>query len=379
MSADPAAPQPSPSPLTAADVIAYPQATWTSFDRYSRYAALAQAVRATKGPGPLRVLDVGDSAGHLHLFDPDLWVVGVDVVLADKPLPETVAVNADGTRLPFAADTFDAVVSSDVLEHVPPAGRPAFLVELARVSRDVVAVAAPFDTAGVAGCEDLARRYALFSAAAPQPQLEEHRQNGLPSLPQTVEALEAAGSTVVTVGNGNLWDWLVMMVLRFQLEARPDLRALSEGYDVWYNEALAGRAHLGPFYRHVVVASSQGVPQLGEAGPPVQVDRSGADWTGLAPPELAAVLGALVAANSTEVVRHDARQLTASLDGRFDEQVTRTDHLAARLDILGDRLDHLGERLEALIDLEVSMAEQIRGLLRPLAKATQPFRRKPTQ
>ena len=57
-------------------------------------------------------------------------------------------------------------------------------------------------------------------------------------------ALEATGWTTATAGNGNLWDWLLMMVLRFQLEARPDLRALSEGYDGWYNQALASRAQV---------------------------------------------------------------------------------------------------------------------------------------
>ena len=188
---------------------------------------------------------------------------------------------ADGTRLPFGDGAFDAVVSSDVLEHVAPEGRDAFLAELTRVSRDLVVVAAPFDTAGVAGCEELARRYALFSAEVPQPQLEEHRDNGLPTLAATVSALEAAvgpaGSgraPVATAGNGNLWDWLLMMVLRFQLEARPDLRALSEGYDVWYNEALAGRADVGPFYRHLVVARRLGPPQLGPSSAPARPGRA---------------------------------------------------------------------------------------------------------
>ncbi len=281
-----------------------------------------------------------------------------------------MAVQADGTRLPFADGTFDAVVSSDVLEHVVPAGRDGFLAELSRVSRDLVVVAAPFDTAGVAGCEDLARRYALFSAETPQPQLEEHRDNGLPSLAATVAALEAApGSahesgraSVATAGNGNLWDWLLMMVLRFQLEARPDLRPLSEGYDVWYNQALANRAGVGPFYRHLVVARRLGPPQLGPGSAAPATDP--ADPTGaaaMAPGELAALLAALIAADSSEVVRHDARAAARATDVRFAD--------------LGDRLDHLGERLEALIELEVSMAERFSALYNRLGRVMRPFRR----
>jgi SAM-dependent methyltransferase len=339
--------------------IRFPQATWTSFDRYGRYAAIVEAVRASLGPGVHRVLDVGDSAGHLHLFDPGLEVVGLDVNLATDPLPATVAVQADGTRLPFGDGAFDAVVSSDVLEHIVPAGRAAFLTELSRVSRDLVVVAAPFDTAGVAGCEDLARRYALFSAEAPQPQLEEHRDNGLPSLAATVAVLEADGASVVTAGNGNLWDWLLMMVLRFQLEARPDLRPLSEGYDVWYNQALADRADVGPFYRHLAVARRLGPPQVGPgpAAPATDLTEAAA----MAPGELAPLLAALIAADSTEVVRHDARVAARATDVRFDE--------------LGHRLDHLGERLEALIELEVSMAERFSALYNRLGRVMRPFRR----
>ncbi len=347
----------SPTPSLEPGDVAFPQATWTSFDRYGRYGSIVEALRTSLGPEPLRVLDVGDSAGHLHLFDPGLTVVGLDVELADKPLPDTVRVQADGTRLPFADDTFDAVVSSDVLEHVAPDGRDAFLAELVRVARRLVVVAAPFDTPGVAGCEDLARRYALFSAEAPQPQLEEHRANGLPRLEATRAGLEAGGWATAVAGNGNLWDWLLMMVLRFQLEARPALRPLSEGYDLWYNEMLTTRTHVGPFYRHLVVAAPDGAPDLGgQAG---AVDGDGPA------PDIAAVLAALIAADTTEAVRQDARVLARDQDARYEQ--------------LAARLDHLGERLEALIELEVSMANQIRGLLRPLAKVTRPLRRGSTQ
>ena len=346
--------------------IEFPQARWTSFDRYGRYGAIVVALRASLGAGSLRVLDVGDSAGHLHLFDPLLDVVGLDIELADKPLPDTRRVQGDGTCLPFPDDSFDAVVSSDVLEHVPPGGRAPFLAELARVARQLVVVAAPFDTPGVAGCEDVARRYALFSAEQPQPQLEEHLAHGLPGLDDTVAALEAAGSTVAVAGNGNLWDWLLMMVLRFQLEARPDLRALSDGYDVWYNQALAARAQVGPFYRHLVVARSGGVPELGAAA---TVEPTSETYP---PAELAAVLGALIAADSTEVVRHDMRGQTRIQDARFDELADRSDQLAAHI-------AHLDERLEALIELEVSMAEQIRSVMRRLVRLGHPFRRDATQ
>ena len=47
--------------------VEFPDAAWTSFDRYARYGAIARAVRANLGPGRHQVLDVGDASGYLEL------------------------------------------------------------------------------------------------------------------------------------------------------------------------------------------------------------------------------------------------------------------------------------------------------------------------
>jgi len=292
---------PVPQPAVPEGAAEFPSMVWTSFDRYARYGAIARAVRATLGPGRHHVLDVGDCAGHLQTFDPELDVIGVDLHPAEGRLPGAVPVHADGTALPFPDDTFEAVVTSDVLEHVPPSARPAFLDELQRVSRGLVVVAAPFATAGVVGAEELARRYAMLALGGPQPQLEEHHDNGLPDLSATVAVLASDGVEVLTVGNGNLWDWLTLMLLRFQLEARPALGPLVDSYDTFYNTTLAERSEIGPFYRHLVIARSGGSPETGRpASDPVLE------------PAPAALLTTFLVADSTEVSRQDT---VPKLDG----------------------------------------------------------------
>ena len=334
--------------------IAHPDMAWTSFDRYARYAAIDRAVRASLGAGRHRVLDVGDTAGHLHTFDPDLDVVGIDVQLEDKRLPGTPVALADGTRLPFADATFDAVVSSDVLEHVNPEGRPAFLSELMRVSRDLVVVAAPFDTPGVAGVEELVRRYALIALGAEQPQLEEHRLNGLPDLDVAIATMVDAGAEVLTVGAGNLSDWLTMMMLRFQLEARPALRPLSEGYDTLYNYTFADRNDQAPFYRHLIVARTGGAP---DAGAPPAV---GSGEQGLAVP---AILSALLSADVPEAVRQDI--------------VPRLDLIRGDIEGLRVEIDHLHRKVDALTELNTSVADQLTSVMGKLSRVIRPFRRPP--
>jgi SAM-dependent methyltransferase len=84
-------------------------------------------------PG-MRVLDVGCGEVGLRALEPDLEITGVD--LRPRPAYPGPFVQADATEhLPFEDDEFDLVYSSSVIEHVPPARRPAFAAEVRRVGR----------------------------------------------------------------------------------------------------------------------------------------------------------------------------------------------------------------------------------------------------
>ncbi len=326
------------APSAAGPHVAHPQSTWTSFDRYDRYTAIAGLVRSALGPGAHRVLDVGDTAGYLALFEPDLRVTGLDVELAPDRLEGARPLVGDGTALPFPDDTFDAVVSSDVLEHVRPDRRAAFLTELRRVSRELVVVAAPFDTPGVAGVEDIVRRYAGLALGGPQPQLEEHHAFGLPDLEATRVGLAAGTDRVAVLGNGNLWDWLVSMLLRFQLEARPALDPLSQGYDSFHNLAIADGAGLPPFYRHLVVSWNDRAPTL-EPSDAVA-----------APADLVALAAVLVAADSSEATRQDIHGLIGHdvlpPIGRVDAGITA----------LHERFDGFQRVMDMIVELPGAVA-----------------------
>jgi SAM-dependent methyltransferase len=84
-------------------------------------------------PG-MRVLDVGCGTLGLRAQEPGLDITGVDLV--PRPTYPGPFVQADATqRLPFADGEFDLAYSSSVVEHVPPALRPAFAAEIRRVAR----------------------------------------------------------------------------------------------------------------------------------------------------------------------------------------------------------------------------------------------------
>jgi SAM-dependent methyltransferase len=96
--------------------------------RHSRFFALARLQAGA------RVLDVGCGQIGLRAFERDIEITGLD--LAERPDYPGPFVRADATQgLPFAEDEFDLVYCSSVIEHVPPAQRPAFAAEIRRVGR----------------------------------------------------------------------------------------------------------------------------------------------------------------------------------------------------------------------------------------------------
>ncbi|HTA15073.1 MAG TPA: class I SAM-dependent methyltransferase [Solirubrobacteraceae bacterium] len=108
--------------------IASPLASRARHRRHERFFSLTGIA-----PGA-RVLDVGCGALGLRALAPDLDITGVD--LAERPGYPGRFVRADAAEgLPFLEDEFDLVYCSSVIEHVPPARRPAFAAEVRRVGR----------------------------------------------------------------------------------------------------------------------------------------------------------------------------------------------------------------------------------------------------
>jgi len=109
-------------------------------------------IRDALPPPPARICELGVGGGWLLqcLHDEGYDVHGCDVSLKDFPTNSPIAdriLVTSGSRLPFPDNHFDATYSCDVLEHVQPGERPAFLAEHIRVTKPggVVAMTAFFN------------------------------------------------------------------------------------------------------------------------------------------------------------------------------------------------------------------------------------------
>ena len=90
-----------------------------------------------------------------------------------------MAVRCSGARLPFADRSFDVVVLSDVLEHIPPDGRSAVVSEALRVSRSMAVFGYPCGPSAQALDQKLREQY-LYRKKTPPIWLDEHMMYPFP-------------------------------------------------------------------------------------------------------------------------------------------------------------------------------------------------------
>jgi SAM-dependent methyltransferase len=145
----------------------------------TRYAPVKSMLDSMGGAGSLSILDVGCGPVGLSCVLPDARFAGCDVLFPIAPPSTMVAVQAMPGSLPFMDRSFDVIVCLDVLEHVEPANRRAFVAELTRVAADRVLLAVPSD--GATWLDEYVRsEYELRGHDTPD-WLDEHIEFGLPS------------------------------------------------------------------------------------------------------------------------------------------------------------------------------------------------------
>src|SRR5262249_19817238 len=156
------------------------------------------------------------------------------------PAATGLFVRGDGSVSPFRDRAVDVVLALDVLEHVLPPRRPAFVAELLRVAARAVVIAAPFDSPDVIREDARLREYFREMHGQDFVWLAEHATYGLPDLTDTVAQVRSLGWRAAVVGAGNLGLWAKLMRAHFLVATTPALAELRGDLDQAYNLSLAG-------------------------------------------------------------------------------------------------------------------------------------------
>jgi len=313
------------------------------FDQYQRYATAARVVEALGGTVDRLVLDVGGAPGFVEQFFP-----GARAAVVDRyGTHGGNFVVADGAALPFEDDAFDVVITLDTLEHIFPQHRAAFLSECRRVSRDYVVLSAPHATEGVQLAERALQSFVTARFGEVFGTLQEHEDNGLPLIGETLASLTAPGWNVARLPSGYLPRWLLGMLVHHELLATglPELPELHR----FYNEQQSLHDNAEPSYRQVVVASVRPQSERDELV-------AGLRSPGTDSPETSATLAAI-----------GGRVLEARLAGGSDlaAQRARIQHLTVELAESNARAVDVETALERLTgELGALRQEQERALAR---------------
>lgn len=229
----------------------------TYVSRYILQAGIVDAYKHHHGTKKLKVLDVGGFGSILQQFiDVDLTVI--DVLPNTENVPNYIQGSA--LSMPFADNSFDIVMSCDVLEHIPKEDRTTFLKESARVTKDMVIVAAPFNLPGVREHEIAANNFYKNMQGEDHRWLLEHLLDELPNLQEAELTLGKQGLEVDHFSHTSLNYWQLVTRVGFLLAHNADKAELVnclKDINRYYLEKIMRNDFSKNGYRTFIVASKK--------------------------------------------------------------------------------------------------------------------------
>ena len=162
-------------------------------DEALRYLPISDYILSGNVKSP-KILEVGSGVKGITPYIP-FKITGVDVSFNGDVAKNMEPVCLSGAKLPFPDNSYDYVISVDMLEHVPESERPDVIMELMRVASKRVFLAVPCGKLAEShdhGLDQLyqkmkGERYHFF---------REHVDNGLPVKEDLVATIKSSSKSL---------------------------------------------------------------------------------------------------------------------------------------------------------------------------------------
>lgn len=230
-------------------------------DAFSRFYYIASLLREMVPEGrPVTILDVGGASPYLYqaLQNVKLNFTLTVLDILDRPsdISEDVKyIKGDAaSRSKLMSDSFDFVVTTDTLEHIPEKNKPNFIKTCLKLAKGAVIISGPFDTTGFDSAERLTNELNIKLFGVGQKWLEEHFKFGKPKLSEVVKDIENLEYEYDVLGINNLYSWVVSTHANL-IEASLGLDPVRhKELNALYNHRIGLSGELRePTYRHALV------------------------------------------------------------------------------------------------------------------------------
>lgn len=208
------------------------------FQRYKTAQILLDSMRRKKSH---TILEVGSgSHGNLGKFLPNDLITYLDEVLSPEALAKKKFVLGDATKLEYEDQSFDFVIALDVLEHIPPEKRQAFLHSITRVSKIGLIMTYPASNPeNICNEQILDGVYHMVGTKTP-PWVYEHRNCTLPDTEEILTLLAGLvpAENIFTMYQMNRHLFFRLLILEALASANNGISQIFHAMSNAYNDSI---------------------------------------------------------------------------------------------------------------------------------------------
>jgi O-antigen biosynthesis protein len=231
-------------------------------DLYSRNTVIAHLARILKGDEEMRVLDVGGRGARLSWFFPEsakFTILDLAPKTEDDEDDKIIEYKqGNAQKIPFSDNSFDIVVSTDMLEHMDKPFRAPAIREMLRVSKKYLILGVPCGNGLIGKAEEFVSNQYKDITGREHPFLHEHTFYGLPEETKIEEILNREEVQFLKVKEGNLMSWYIQQ-LYAGTQHEQDITKKKYGFYKYFNENLFELGNLRtPTYRTIFCIAKEG-------------------------------------------------------------------------------------------------------------------------